>query len=135
MGLTFALTRPIPRHPSQASLIIASYAVCTTSHPGSRCSPGTSLVQYSAPPPNTLCSPGANLVLYSRPPPNTHCSPGACLVQVYTALAFDGPKAVPDIKEGLAACLARDGFKSVGEAVGADHRAGGSKDKKKGLLW
>ena len=55
-------------------------------------------------------------------------------MQVYTALAYEGPKAVPDIKEGLAACLARDGFKSMAEAVGADHRAS-AQDKKKGMLW
>ena len=55
-------------------------------------------------------------------------------MQVYTALAYEGPKAVPDIKEGLAACLSRDGFKSVAEAVGADHRAP-AQEKKKGMLW
>ncbi|KAG1679447.1 hypothetical protein FOA52_007739 [Chlamydomonas sp. UWO 241] len=50
---------------------------------------------------------------------------GASLVQVYTALAYAGPKAVPDIKAELAVCLARDGYTSVSEAVGADHRQGG----------
>ncbi len=50
---------------------------------------------------------------------------GATLVQLYTALVFAGPGLVADIKRGLAACLARDGFATVAEAVGADHRAQG----------
>jgi dihydroorotate dehydrogenase len=68
------------------------------------------------------------------------------LAQVYTAFAYDGPKLVPDIKGAcpkprlrlprpsstdahtacaaeLADCLAADGFASVADAVGADHRA------------
>jgi dihydroorotate dehydrogenase len=44
---------------------------------------------------------------------------GASLVQLYTALAFDGPALIGRIKAGLADLLARDGFRSVGEAVGA----------------
>jgi dihydroorotate dehydrogenase len=48
---------------------------------------------------------------------------GASLVQLYTALVFAGPGLVGDIKRGLAELLRRDGFGSVGEAVGAD--AGG----------
>lgn len=59
---------------------------------------------------------------------------GASLVQLYTALAYEGPVAVPNIKAGLAACLERDGFKSVAEAVGADHRPPKGAAKK-GLLW
>lgn len=47
---------------------------------------------------------------------------GASLVQIYTALVFEGPGVVRRIKEGLAALLAQDGFASVAEAVGADHR-------------
>lgn len=47
---------------------------------------------------------------------------GASLVQLYTALAFQGPVVVPKVKAELAACLQRDGFKSVQEAVGADHK-------------
>ena len=43
---------------------------------------------------------------------------GASLVQLYTALAFQGPGLVARIKRGLLACLARDGFASVTEAVG-----------------
>jgi len=69
--------------------------------------------------------------------PHLPAPPGASLVQIYTALAYDGPKAVPSIKTGLAACLERDGFKNVAEAVGADHRAGAAvaKADKKGLMW
>jgi dihydroorotate dehydrogenase len=47
---------------------------------------------------------------------------GASLVQLYTALVFAGPALLGDIKSGLAALLRRDGFASVAEAVGADHR-------------
>jgi dihydroorotate dehydrogenase len=47
---------------------------------------------------------------------------GASLVQIYSALVFEGPSLVRRIKEGLAALLARDGFAHVAEAVGADHR-------------
>jgi dihydroorotate dehydrogenase len=48
---------------------------------------------------------------------------GATLVQLYTALVFEGPGLVAAIKRDLAAALARDGFASVAGAVGADHRA------------
>ena len=47
---------------------------------------------------------------------------GASLVQIYTALVFEGPKLVPRLKSELAALLKRDGFASVSDAVGADHR-------------
>ena len=47
---------------------------------------------------------------------------GASLVQLYTALVFAGPALLGDIKTGLAVFLRRDGFASVAEAVGADHR-------------
>lgn len=47
---------------------------------------------------------------------------GATLVQLYTAFAYEGPATIPRIKSELAACLERDGFKSIYEAVGADHR-------------
>ena len=45
---------------------------------------------------------------------------GASLVQLYTALAYQGPGLVPRIKDELAALLARDGFHSVAQAVGID---------------
>jgi len=47
---------------------------------------------------------------------------GASVVQLYTALAFQGPAVVRRVKRELAALLAEDGFASVAEAVGADHR-------------
>lgn len=47
---------------------------------------------------------------------------GASLVQIYTSFAYGGPAIIPQIKAELAACLERDGFKSVQEAIGADYR-------------
>ena len=47
---------------------------------------------------------------------------GASLVQLYTALVFHGPALIPRIKRNLADLLKKDGFSSVGDAVGADHR-------------
>jgi len=47
---------------------------------------------------------------------------GASLVQVYTALVFEGPLVVQKMKRALASYLRRDGFSCVAEAVGADHR-------------
>lgn len=47
---------------------------------------------------------------------------GASLVQLYTALVYKGPALIPRIKRDLAALLRRDGFTSVAQAVGADHR-------------
>ncbi len=47
---------------------------------------------------------------------------GASLVQLYTALVYQGPALVGCIKRELAALLRRDGFSSVGAAVGADFR-------------
>jgi len=46
---------------------------------------------------------------------------GASLVQLYTALVFQGPALIGRIKRGLAEMLRRDGFSSITEAVGADH--------------
>lgn len=48
-------------------------------------------------------------------------STGATLVQMYTALAYEGPSIVPKMKQQLAACLEADGFSSVQEAIGFDH--------------
>lgn len=47
---------------------------------------------------------------------------GATLVQLYTAFAFGGPPLILKIKRELEECLARDGFKSVEEAIGVAHR-------------
>lgn len=44
---------------------------------------------------------------------------GASLVELYTALVYEGPGLVRRIKSELAALLRRDGFRSVAEAVGA----------------
>ena len=48
---------------------------------------------------------------------------GASLVQLYTALVYRGPRLVGEITQGLARLLAADSFASLGDAVGADHRA------------
>jgi len=45
---------------------------------------------------------------------------GASLVQLYTALIYQGFGLVENINRGLVALLARDGFKTVAEAVGKD---------------
>lgn len=49
---------------------------------------------------------------------------GASLVQLYTAMVFEGPALIGRTKHELAVLLKRDGFASVAAAVGADHRAG-----------
>lgn len=48
---------------------------------------------------------------------------GASLVQVYTALVYEGPGLVRRIKRDLAALLKRDGFAAVAAAVGRDDAA------------
>jgi dihydroorotate dehydrogenase len=45
---------------------------------------------------------------------------GATLVQLYSAMVFEGPPLVRRIKRELEALLRRDGFASVNAAVGAD---------------
>ncbi|MFB6305322.1 MAG: quinone-dependent dihydroorotate dehydrogenase [Haloferacaceae archaeon] len=45
---------------------------------------------------------------------------GASLVQLYTALVYEGPSLARRINEGLLDLLERDGFDSVADAVGAD---------------
>ena len=47
---------------------------------------------------------------------------GASLVQLYSALVFEGPGLVQRIKRELAQCLRRDGFSSLSQAVGAASR-------------
>ncbi len=47
---------------------------------------------------------------------------GASLVQLYSALIFHGPGLVRKIKLELAEALKKDGFTSINQAVGADHR-------------
>ena len=48
---------------------------------------------------------------------------GASLIQLYTALVYRGPRLVGEITQGLARLLAADGFASLANAIGADHRA------------
>ena len=45
---------------------------------------------------------------------------GASVVQLYTALVYEGPSVARDVNEGLLDLLDRDGFDSVTDAVGAD---------------
>ena len=45
---------------------------------------------------------------------------GASLVQLYTAMAYEGPGLITRIKHELLACLARDGFARIADAVGTD---------------
>jgi dihydroorotate dehydrogenase len=47
---------------------------------------------------------------------------GASLVQLYTALIYEGPGVVTRIVRGLGERLTRDGVSHLGEAVGADVR-------------
>ncbi|XP_038068303.1 dihydroorotate dehydrogenase (quinone), mitochondrial-like [Patiria miniata] len=47
---------------------------------------------------------------------------GACLVQLYTALAYEGPPLVKRIKRELDELLRADGYNTVSEAIGSDHR-------------
>ena len=49
----------------------------------------------------------------------THIRAGASLVELYTGLVYHGPGVVNAIKQGLARLLIRDGFRSIGDAVGA----------------
>jgi dihydroorotate dehydrogenase len=46
---------------------------------------------------------------------------GASLVQLYTALVFEGPGLIGRIKRDLAELVLQDGFDSIAQAVGADH--------------
>ena len=43
---------------------------------------------------------------------------GASLVQLYTGMVYAGPGLIPNVFHGLLNLLARDGFKSVQEAIG-----------------
>jgi dihydroorotate dehydrogenase len=47
---------------------------------------------------------------------------GASLVQLYSALALQGPSLIERIARDLSACLARDGFATLADAVGVDVR-------------
>lgn len=45
---------------------------------------------------------------------------GASLVQVYSALVYEGPYLARRINDGLKALMARDGVRHIGEVVGID---------------
>ncbi len=47
---------------------------------------------------------------------------GASLVALYSCLVFEGPALVPRILSGLGPLLRADGFATISEAIGADHR-------------
>jgi len=47
---------------------------------------------------------------------------GASLIQIYTALVYEGPRVVARITSELATLLKRDGFASLKEAVGMDFK-------------
>ncbi len=51
---------------------------------------------------------------------------GASAVQIYTAMVYDGPRAVRQINEGLLRLLRRDGYMNVAQAVGSARAAGGA---------
>lgn len=48
---------------------------------------------------------------------------GASLVQLYTALVYEGPGLIGRIKQDLAALLAADGLAALTDAIGSDHTA------------
>ncbi len=45
---------------------------------------------------------------------------GASLIQLYTALIYQGPSVVNKINKGLVELLKADGFETIGEAIGKD---------------
>jgi len=47
---------------------------------------------------------------------------GASLVQLYSALVFQGPPLIPEILQGLIASMERDGYTHISQAVGKDAR-------------
>jgi dihydroorotate dehydrogenase len=47
---------------------------------------------------------------------------GASLIQIYSALVYEGPGLARRVNKGLADLLKRDGFTNVAQAVGVDHR-------------
>jgi dihydroorotate dehydrogenase len=51
-----------------------------------------------------------------------HICAGASLVELYTGMIYRGPMLVREIKRGLVRLLARDGFRSISEAVGSASR-------------
>jgi dihydroorotate dehydrogenase len=47
-----------------------------------------------------------------------HIRAGASLVELYTGFVYGGPTVIHSIKSGLIRLLARDGFRSISEAIG-----------------
>jgi dihydroorotate dehydrogenase len=47
---------------------------------------------------------------------------GASLLQLITAMIFEGPTVLKEINSGLAKLLEKDGFKNISEAVGVDNQ-------------
>jgi dihydroorotate dehydrogenase len=53
---------------------------------------------------------------------------GASLLQLYSALVFEGPSVVKAINKGLKQHLIANGYDTLSEAVGHDHRQGAGED-------
>jgi dihydroorotate dehydrogenase len=47
---------------------------------------------------------------------------GASLIEVYSALIYEGPQLIGKLSEGLKVLLHKDGFTHISEAIGADQR-------------
>ncbi len=47
---------------------------------------------------------------------------GASLLELITGMIYQGPQLISEIQLGLSDLLARDGYKHISEAIGADHR-------------
>jgi len=45
---------------------------------------------------------------------------GACLIQLYSAMVYEGPGIARRIADGLAQRLQREGYSSISEVVGLD---------------
>jgi len=54
---------------------------------------------------------------------------GASLIQIYTALVYEGPGLVREINSDLMKFIERDGFQNIHQAVGADVRCKKRKDR------
>lgn len=52
----------------------------------------------------------------------TRIKAGASLIQIYSALVYHGPGLARTITRGLPALMAREGFASIADAIGADAR-------------
>jgi dihydroorotate dehydrogenase len=50
----------------------------------------------------------------------TRIRAGASLIQLYSAMVYEGPGIARRIAQGLEECMRRDGFSSIAEAVGSE---------------